>query len=121
MCLSNQTLELSSDLGGEPLRVGAIHWAHYVLLEPLSTDADSGRIEMLGDLWGFEVELLAFMQKRLNFRPEPVVVSAGNWGGVEKVNGTWGGMAGYLAFDRAEAIIGDCSMNFDRSQVPHRK
>ena len=112
-----QILTLSSDLGGPTIRIGAVHWAHYVLLEPLATDADSGNIERFGDLWGFEVELMAFMRKRLNFSVEPVVVSAGNWGGVTKNNGSWAGMAGYLAFDRADAIIGDCSMNFDRSQV----
>ena len=76
-------------------RVGVLPWSHHVLGDKV--DAPEGSPATYKNYWGYEIELLKSIAKKLNFRYEFSNVEDGKWGHIE-ADATWSGMVAQVLF-----------------------
>ena len=86
---TKQVFTSMDDFQNFEFHVGVLPWSHHVLGDKV--DAPEGTPATYENYWGYEIELLKSIAKKLNFRYTFSNVEDGKWGHIE-ADATWSGM-----------------------------
>lgn len=111
---TEQIFTSMDDFHGFEFHVGVLPWSHHVLGDKV--EAPEGTPATYENYWGYEIDLLKSISKKLNFKYKFSNPDDGKWGHIE-ADATWSGMVAQAAWGDVDFMICDMFLTFIRMQM----
>ncbi|XP_059088023.1 glutamate receptor ionotropic, NMDA 2D-like isoform X1 [Tigriopus californicus] len=105
-----------SDFHEHHFTIATNPWSHHVLADEIPEDEGGTPTNKYRNYWGYEIDLLEFTARVLNFQYTLVNPADGNWGHIE-MDGTWSGLVAEAAMGSVDFVICDMFIVYGRVQV----